>query len=183
MPTGDSVPGTASDTSGKRVDRAGPGAAGISRRNLERRVGVPTGTHHTMAVFGSASGSIWENWLRDHGSWISESRDPAECIGKLLWTPIGAASTAFAAYVDEFDRHPMGTAAKTAGVALSAVIPGAGVFAVAADATAVAAGHVIGSELNAADDRQSADQELRQANRQTLERQRDSRRELDALFG
>lgn len=33
-----------------------------------------------MAVFASASGCIWENWLRDHGSWISETLDPAEGI-------------------------------------------------------------------------------------------------------
>lgn len=102
-----------------------------------------------MATFGSASGSIWENWLRDHSAWINDSRDPLDCLGKILWTPIGAASTACAAYVDELDRHPSGTLVKTAGVALSAAIPGAGLLAVAADATAVAAGQVIGGELNA----------------------------------
>lgn len=136
-----------------------------------------------MATFGSASGSIWENWLRDHSTRINDSHDPFDCIGKILWTPIGAASTACAAYVDELERHPSGILVKTAGVALSAAIPGAGLLAVAADATAVAAGQVIGGELNAQDDRQAADQRLRQANHQTLERERAARHELDALFG
>lgn len=136
-----------------------------------------------MTTFGHASGSIWENWVRDHREWMNESRDAGEFIAKFLWTPIGAASTACAAYVDEFERHPNGTLAKTAGVALSLAVPGAGPLAIAFDAASVATGQVIGNELSAQEDRNSADRQLHINDRQTLAQQRHARQELDSLFG
>ena len=136
-----------------------------------------------MTSSGSSSGSVWENWIRDHGTWMAESRAPGEFIAKLLWTPFGAASTGCAAYCDELARHPAGTLTKTAGVALSALIPGAGLLGVAADAAAIATGQVIGSGLNDDDDRLAADRRHRLANQQTLQRQSGARAELDSLFG
>ncbi|QNI71991.1 hypothetical protein CyaNS01_02897 [Cyanobium sp. NS01] len=137
----------------------------------------------TMTIFGEASGSIWQNWLRDHGEWINESSDAFEAISKVLWTPFGAASTGFAAYVDEFERHPEGTFAKTAGVALSAVIPGAGALAVAADAAAVAGGHVIGGDINRHQDGQAADRRLLQQSKAAVQQNASGRNELDSLYG
>jgi hypothetical protein len=136
-----------------------------------------------MSSFGPASGSIWENWLRDHRDWMNESRDAGEFIAKFLWTPIGAASTACAAYVDELERRPSGTLMKTAGVAFSLAIPGAGPLAVAADAAAVATGQVIGDAMNTHEDRYAADHQQRLSNQQTLAQQREARQELDSLFG
>lgn len=121
--------------------------------------------------------------MRDHGQWIAESNDPIEAISKFLWTPFGAASTACAAYVDEFERHPGGTLAKTAGVAASAVIPGAGVIGVAVDAAAVAGGHVIGSELNREQDRTDSDRRLHHQVRTSVQQNAGGRAELDDLYG
>ena len=135
-----------------------------------------------MSIFGNASGSIWENWTRDHIQWLSESKEPVDFFGKLLWTPFGAASTACAAYVDEFERHPGGTLAKTAGVASSVVIPGAGWLAVAVDAAAVAGGQVVGNELNHQQDRDDADQRINAQNRAAVQNNAAGRNELDALY-
>ncbi|MFQ6539109.1 MULTISPECIES: hypothetical protein [Aphanothece] len=136
-----------------------------------------------MPIFNDASGSIWENWMRDHGEWINDSKDPLEAIGKVLWTPFGAASTGVAAYVDEFERHPGGTLAKSAGVAVSMLIPGAGALAVAADAAAIAGGHVVGGEINRQQDGQDADQRLQEQTRSSVQRNAGARNELDSLFG
>ncbi|KAF0653689.1 hypothetical protein L107_08863 [Cyanobium sp. Copco_Reservoir_LC18] len=135
-----------------------------------------------MSIFGNASGSIWENWTRDHGQWLTESKDPGEFIVKLLWTPFGAASTACAAYVDEFERHPGGTLAKTAGIATSVVIPGAGLLGVAVDAAAVAGGQVLGGELNRQQDRDDVDQRVNAQTRASVRSNVAGRDELDALY-
>lgn len=135
-----------------------------------------------MSIFGNASGSIWQNWTRDHGQWLTESKDPGEFIGKLLWTPFGAASTACAAYVDEFERHPGGTLAKTAGIATSVVIPGAGLLGVAVDAAAVAGGQVLGGELNRQQDRDDTDQRVNAQTRAAVQNNAAGRNELDALY-
>jgi hypothetical protein len=120
--------------------------------------------------------------MRDHGQWISESRDPLEAFGKVLWTPFAAASTGCAAYVDEFERHPSGTLAKTAGVAVSAVIPGAGAIGVALDAAAVAGGHVVGGELNRQQERSAADHRLAQQTRASVNSSATGRKELEDLY-
>ncbi|MCP9928827.1 hypothetical protein [Cyanobium sp. CH-040] len=135
-----------------------------------------------MSTFGKASGSIWENWMRDHGQWITESRDPLEAIGKVLWTPFGAASTGVAAYVDEFERHPEGTLVKTGGVALSTVIPGAGAVAVAADAAAIAGGHVLGGEINRQQEGEAADRRVQEQTRASVNSNAAGRDELHDLY-
>lgn len=140
-------------------------------------------TLSTMAFFGDASGSIWENWLRDHGQWIWDSKDPVEAVGKFLWTPFGAALTGVAAYTDELERNPAGTLVKTAGAATAAVFPAAGVFGLAVDGAAVAGGHVLGGELNRQQAAAQADQRLLQEHRQTVQTNTSGRSELDELYG
>lgn len=136
-----------------------------------------------MAIFGEASGSIWENWMRDHGQWINESKDPMEALTKFLWTPFGAALTGVAAYTDELERNPAGTLVKTASAATAAVIPGAGLVGLAVDGAAVAGGQVLGNELNRQQAAEQADQRLTQQRRHTLQSNQSGRRELDSLYG
>jgi hypothetical protein len=49
-----------------------------------------------MTSSGSSSGFVWENWIRDHGTWMAESRDPAEFIAS---PPAAGDAVAIAAHL------------------------------------------------------------------------------------